>query len=205
MAKTKNTAATKPKEKPAPPDLTSKQSLANTLPADKPTDVVTGKKVDLPADVPVDIPVAATPDPAKAEPVTLSRWGLADEKNTRHRVDVKPNVTPEQCMESGFWTHISMHFIPGDTIIVRPENNEWELVLHVVNCGPQFAHVVKKDFYSLVATTMLESVPTKYTVEWSGNVHKFRFLREGKMMRDGFATRELAARAAQNHQMAVDR
>jgi len=181
-------------ETPPLPNLTGDQSLAKTLQA---TDVVTGNEVDLPIE-----PVAEI---KKAEPVTLSRWGLADEKNTRHRVDVKPDVTPEQCMDSGFWTHISMRFVPGDTILVRPENNEWELELHVADCGPQFAHVVKKQFYSLVPTTMLNLVPSKYTVDWAGTVHKFRFLREGEMMRDGFATRELASRAAANHQMAVDR
>jgi hypothetical protein len=168
---------------------------------DKPVDVVTGEPVDLPEATAVE----AAPEPAKAEPVNLSRWGLADEKNTRHRVDVKPDVTPDQCMESGFWTHISMHFMPGDTITVRPENNEWELVLHVVDCGPQFANVVKKHFYELVPTTNMAPVRTDYKVEWAGNVHKWRFLRLGKMMKDGFATKELAARAAQNHQMAVDR
>jgi len=183
------------KKTPAPPDLTSDKSLPK--PDDAPVDVVTGETVEL--------PVEAAPEPEKAEPVTLSRWGLADEKNTRHRVDVKPSVTPEQCLDSGFWTHISMHFIAGDTIIVRPEHNEWELELHVVTSGPQFAHVIKKNYYDLVPTTELATVPSKYKVEWGGNVHKWRFLREGKMMRDGFATKALASRAATNHQMAVDR
>ncbi len=167
---------------------------------EKPTDVVTGKPVDLPEPA-----VEAAPEPAKAEPVTLSRWGLADEKNTRHRVDVKLGITPEQCLDQSFWTHISMHFIPGDTIIVRPENNEWELELHVVNAGAQFAHVIQKNYYDLVPTTTLEALPSKYKVDWAGNVRKWRFLREGEMMRDGFATRGLAERAAHNHQMAVDR
>jgi hypothetical protein len=187
---------------PQPPDLTSEKSLANTIPeAEKPVDVVTGQTVELPTESAVEV----APEPEKAEPVTLARWAIADEKNTRHRVDVKPGVTPEQCMNEGFWTHISMHFIPGDTIIVRPEHNEWELELHVANCGPQFAHVVKKNFYDLVPTTELQPIPSKYKVEWAGNVHKWRFLREGKMMRDGFATKALASRAATNHQMAVDR
>lgn len=168
---------------------------------EKPKDVVTGETVDLPEEPAVE----AVPEAVKAEPVTLSRWGLADEKNTRHRVDIKPDVKPEHCMDEGFWTHISMHFTPGDTIVVRPENNEWELELHVVNCGTAFAQVVMKNFYELVPTTQMTKIESKYKVEWAGNVHKWRFLREGKMMRDGFATRELAARAAQNHQMAVDR
>lgn len=176
--------------------------MAKNKAAEKPVNVLTGDEVELPKE---KIPVAAAPEPAKADPVTLSRWGLADEKNTRHRVDVKTDVTPEQCLDEGFWTHISMHFMPGDTIIVRPEHNEWELELHVVNAGPQFAHVLKKHYYDLVPTTELETVPSLYKVEWAGNVRKWRFLREGKMMRDGFATKALAQRSAVNHQMAVDR
>lgn len=179
----------------------AKTNTAEKEPEDQPKDVVTGETVTLPEETAVE----ASPEPERAEPVTLSRWGLADEKNTRHRVDVKPNVTPDQCLEEGFWTHISMHFMPGDTVIVRPENNEWELELHVVNCGPQFAHVVVKHYYDLVPTTQMAPIKSDYKVEWGGNVHKWRFLRLGRMMRDGFATRDLAARAAQNHQMAVDR
>lgn len=167
---------------------------------EKPVDVVTGKTVELPEEA-----VEAAPEATKAEPVTLSRWGLEVEHNTLHRVNVKPEVTPEQCMDEGFWTHISMRFAPGDTIIVRPEHNEWELVLHVINAGTGFAHVLQKHYYNLAPVTELQPVPSLYKIEFAGNVHKWRFLREGKMMRDGFATRELAARAAHNHQMAVDR
>lgn len=141
----------------------------------------------------------------KATPIGANRLALEAEMNTVRRVTVPNEVTPDDCMDEEFWCHVSMHFAPGDTLIVRPDDTSWELVLHVVNAGPQFAHVFKKEFYELTKMSDLPRVPSKYAVEYAGPVHKWRFLREGKMMRDGFATEALARRAANQHEMAVNR
>jgi len=142
---------------------------------------------------------------SKAEPVTMMRLSLEDEVNTRFRVTVKQGVTREQCLDESFWAHVSMRMSPGDTITVRPDDMAWELVLHVVNVGPQFAHVLEKAFYNLKPPTPIAKLPSIYKVEFAGPIHKWRFLRDGKMMRDGFATEDLAQRAAAQHQMAVNR
>lgn len=141
----------------------------------------------------------------KAEPVTMHRMALDAEINTHFRITVKQGITPEQCMDEGFWAHLTTRLIPGDTLVVRPDDSAWELVLNVVNVGPNFAHVHKKAYYDLVPAVAREVLPSIYKVEYAGPVHKYRFLREGKMMRDGFATEALAQRAAQQHEMAVNR
>lgn len=141
----------------------------------------------------------------KAEPVTMHRMMLEDEINTRFRITVKQGVTPDQILDEGFWCHLSGRMIPGDTLIVRPDDSTWEAVLHVVNCGPQFAHVLQKQFYDLAPMDHRTHLPSIYKVEYAGPIHKWRFLREGKMMRDGFASEQLANRAASQHQMAVNR
>lgn len=141
----------------------------------------------------------------KAEPITMHRMQAEVEVNTHWRMTVKQGVTPEQCMDEAFWCHVTTRLIPGDTLIVRPDDSAWELVLNVVNCGPQYAHVHKKSFCELVPAEPRKTLPSIYKVEHAGPIHKWRFLREGKMMRDGFATEALAQRAAEQHQMAVNR
>lgn len=142
---------------------------------------------------------------AKAEPVTMHRMQLEDEVNTRFRITVKQGITPDQCMDEAFWCHLTTRLIPGDTLIVRPDDSSWQLMLNVVNVGPQFAHVHKIGFHELCPSEPRAPLPSIYSVEHAGPIHKWRFLREGKMMRDGFATEALARRAAQQHEMAVNR
>lgn len=141
----------------------------------------------------------------KAEPITMHRMAAEVEVNTVWRMTVKSEVTPEQCMDEAFWCHVSMRMIPGDTLIVKPDDSTWKLVLNVINCGPQFAHVEKESFIELAAPGSRAALPSIYTVEHAGPIHKWRFLRDGKNMRDGFATEALARRAAQQHEMAVNR
>lgn len=141
----------------------------------------------------------------KAEPITMHRMAAEVEVNTHWRMTVKQDTTPEQCMDEGYWCHVTNRLIPGDTLIVRPDDSSWELILNVVNCGQNFAHVHKKSFCELVSSEPRTPAPSIYKVEFAGPIHKWRFLREGKMMRDGFATEALAQRAASQHQMAVNR
>jgi hypothetical protein len=141
----------------------------------------------------------------KANPVTMHRMKLEVEVNSRFRITVKNDVTPEDCMDEAFWCHLSTRIIAGDTLVVRPDDTTWELVLHVVNSGSQFVHVCKKAFYELVPDVPRAPLPSLYMVDHAGPIHKWRFHRDGKMMKDGFATESLARRAAQQHEMAVNR
>jgi len=142
---------------------------------------------------------------AKADPITMHRMQAEVEVNTHWRMTVKQGVTPDQCMDEAFWCHVGGRLIAGDTLIVRPDDSAWEMILNVVNSGVNFAHVHKKSFCELVTAEARVEMPSLYSVDYAGPIHKHRFLRDGKMMRDGFATKELAQRAAQQHQMAVNR
>lgn len=143
--------------------------------------------------------------PAKAVPPSLGRFGLQAENNQKWRLNVPIEVTPEQCLDEGFWAHIAMHLRAGDEVRVFPDNMTWELVLHVVDQGKAFAHVVKKAFYELAPTTGQMRLPSVYKVDFAGTTKKWRFIRDGKVVRDGFATEALARRAAANHEAAVER
>jgi hypothetical protein len=142
---------------------------------------------------------------ARANPIIISRTGLEDEHNIRLRVNVPVEVTPEDCMDEGFWSHITSRLTIGDTIIVRPDHQEWELVLHVANVGREFAHVVQKHLYDLRHVADPKAEASRYSVDFVGTTDKWRFMRDGKVLKSGFASKGLAERAAQNHQMAVDR
>jgi hypothetical protein len=142
----------------------------------------------------------------KPTPLIQSRFQLDVEANTRFRATVPPGVTPEDCMDEAFWAHMGQRMIIGDTVIIRPDTGEWELVLSVANCGREFAHVVKKELYDLrYKGPSAKSEASRYSVDFAGTVDKWRFKRDGDVLKKGFATKGLAQQAAQNHQMAVDR
>ena len=108
-------------------------------------------------------------------------------------------------MDEAFWSHVSLQLIIGDTLIVMPDSMEWKLILHVANCGREFAHVVKLEIYDLRTDPSLRAASSRYSTDYAGTTSKWRFKRDGVVMRDGYATKALAKRAAENHQMAVDR
>ena len=142
----------------------------------------------------------------KASPVIMSRMGLEVEHNTVHRVNVPKDVTAEQCMDPTFWAHVSTRIAIGDTLVVRPDTMEWELVLHVVNSGREFVQVIKKQYFDLSVEALIEAVSeARYGTDYAGSTYKHRALLDGKVLKDGFATKALAIKACQNHQMAVDR
>ncbi len=142
---------------------------------------------------------------AKVTPVIASRMQLEVEANNTYRVNVPHEITPENCMEETFWSHVSMQLIIGDTLIVMPDSMEWKLILHVANCGREFAHVVKLQLYDLATDPSVRAAASRYSTDFAGTTKKWRFKLDGKVLRDGYATEALAKRAAKNHQMAVDR
>ena len=141
----------------------------------------------------------------KATPVPVSRFGLQVEHNHVWRVNVPHTTTPEQVMDEGFWCHVSMHLSPGDEIHVFPDNMKWELVLHCIGAGNQYAHVMKKELYEYQPREDAIKIPSKYTVDFQGTTHKWRAIGEGKVLKSGFATEGLARRYVQNHEAAVNR
>ena len=149
---------------------------------------------------------AETPEKKVEVPaVPVARFGLEPEFNTIWRVNVTIDTTPKDTLKEGFWRHIARNLRVGDTIRVVPDNWAWEQILHVAGQGKVWAHVVEKELYDLRTTKHEIHVPAIYKVEFAGSHHKWRVLREGVMLRDGFETEALARRYAANHETAVER
>jgi len=163
------------------------------------------EKVEEPTDENVAKPHEVAEDKPRPTPVIISRTGLEEEHSIRLRVNVSNEVTPEDCMDEAFWSHIGTRLTIGDTLIVRPDHMQWELVLHVANCGREFAHVVKKHFYELEYKADPRTQANRYSVDFAGSTDKWRMLRDGKVLKVGFASQGIALQAVKNHQMAVDR
>lgn len=140
-----------------------------------------------------------------ATPVIMSRMGLEVEHNTTHRINVPQGITPDQCMDETFYAHISGRMAIGDTLVIRPDTMDWELVLHVADCGREYAHVIKKEFFDLSADRVVRTAKSRYSVDYAGTTYKHRVLLDGKVLKDGLATKALAIKACENHQLAVDR
>lgn len=141
----------------------------------------------------------------RAKALTVSRFKLAEEVRHEWVVTCDMDTTPEQVMLEGFYANISMLLTPGDIITVMPDNMAWKRLLHVAGCGNLYAHVILLEHYDLTPSTPPIKLPSIYKVEWAGSHHKWRVLREGNMLRDGFATEPLARRYAANHEAAVQR
>jgi hypothetical protein len=154
-------------------------------------------------DQPAEVVEEKTPESAK--PVTLSRWGLLAEHANTWRVNCKIETTPEQCLDPSYWEHISKSLNRGDEIHVMPDDMSWELVLHVQDTGPNWAHVIKKVYYELAPSVGLEQIASVYKIEWAGSTKKFRVLREGTELKAGFATEAIARMYAAQHEKAVRR
>ena len=152
-----------------------------------------------------DVEVEAEPL-EKAVPITQARFGLADERANRWRIDVPMGISPEQILkDESYWQHIATFLKPGDEITVMPDNMAWKLILHVAGSGRLFAHVSMISFVELRAAGDLVSIPSIYKIEFQGTHHKWAVIRENKPLKDGFETEGLARRYAQNHEAAVQR
>ncbi len=152
-----------------------------------------------------DAQTETTPVLEKATPPSVGRFGLQEEHNQQWRLNVPIKVKPAQCLDEGFWAHIAAHLRAGDEIRVFPDDMTWELVLHVVDAGKAFAQVVQKAFYELAPREPRIAVPSMYRFDFAGTTHKHRVIRDGKVLRDGFATEALARKWAANHEAAVER
>lgn len=150
-------------------------------------------------------PVEETAEIEKAPPLTVPRFGLAEESRNIWRCTVPMGTLPIQVMDETFWANVAMHFQPGDEIHVLPDDYGWRRDLHVVANGTNWAQVVLLHHHDLTPSKAPEVVPSKYKIEFAGAHHKWRVIREGEPLKDGFASKDLAAKWAANHEAAVNR
>jgi len=142
---------------------------------------------------------------SKASPLTADRFGLEVEFNTVFRCSVPNAVAPEDCQKESYWQHVSYQFRKGDTIRVTPDHMEWELILHVHEAGRNYAIVKQKHFWNYGEVPVRAKGPDEYVVQHAGAHHQWRVLLGTRVLKSGFATRELAEKYKKSHQEAVGR
>lgn len=169
---------------------------ANKKPADKKPDA---ENTQAPAEAPE---IAEIP---KAPALSMPRFGLAEESRNVWRVTVPVEIIPEQVMDEAFWSNVARLLQPGDEIQVLPDNYAWRRDLFVAANGTNWAQVQLLQHFSLSQAKPHPLVPSKYKVEFAGAHHKWRVLREGEPLKDGFASEKLARQWAANHEAAVNR
>jgi hypothetical protein len=141
----------------------------------------------------------------KAPSLTMPRFGLAAEVRNIWRVSVPSATLPEQVMEESFWSNVARLLQPGDEIQILPDSFSWRRDVFVLASGSNWAQVCVLDHYDLTPSKAHQKVPSKYKVEFAGSHHKWRVLREGEPMKDGFASEKIAYQWAANHEAAVNR
>ena len=143
--------------------------------------------------------------PAKSAALTMPRFGLAEESRNIWYATVEHGTLPVHVLEESFWSHVARLLQPGDEIIVMSDNMAWRKDVQVIACGSIWAQVVELQHYDLTPAKQHDKIPSKYKVEFAGAHHKWRVLREGEPLKDGFASEKLAAQWAAQHEAAVNR
>lgn len=144
-------------------------------------------------------------DLPKAPPLTIPRFGLAEETRNIWRCSVTDETHPNQCLEEGFWANVANLLQPGDTIQVLCDSYRWRMDLFVVASGNTWAQVSRLALYDLSPARPHTTLPSKYQINFAGAHHKWRVIRDGEPIKDGFASEALARKWAANHEAAVNR
>lgn len=156
-------------------------------------------------------PIAEPPvEEAKVEkipapPLAVPRFGLAEESRNVWKATVPSTISKDDLVEEGYWANVSRSLNPGDEIICMPDDMLWRLDLQVIAAGNIWAQVVPLAHYDLSPVRPHEQVPSRYQIQFAGAHHKWRVLRDGDPIKDGFASEKIARQWANNHEMAVSR
>jgi hypothetical protein len=144
--------------------------------------------------------------PADIKPVSINRFGLAEEHRNVWRCNAKIGTTQEQALEASFYEHIARHLNRGDVIEVMPDDLAWELSVRVLDHGHNWA-VVARRFYIEHAKpdATPADISSDYDIKWAGTTDKFAVKYRGEPLKKGLATEDLARRFAANHAQALRR
>lgn len=108
--------------------------------------------------------------------------------------------------DPAYWsrTNYFRQFRPGDWIKVRSEDGTWSALLEMRVVSAQ-AVVVGVCWHKEWAEEGTVAVGDTYEIGWAGPVRRFRVVRtsDKQMMKDRFATRELAEEWIENHSAEV--
>lgn len=144
--------------------------------------------------------------PDEIKPVSINRFGLADEHRNIWRCNAKIGTSPDQVLEASFYEHIARHLNRGDIIEIMPDDLAWEVNVRVLDHGHNWA-IVGERFrieHQRPAETP-DKLGSEYDIKWAGTTDKFAVKYKGELLKKGFATEALAQRFAANHAQALKR
>ena len=101
-------------------------------------------------------------------------------------------------MDPGYWGNVAAQFRRSDEIIVKPDNGAWRLHLQVFGADRLWAQVARIAFVEFEQVGAPVALPSRFAVDFKGDHHKWRVLRDGAMIKDGFESEDLARRYAAN-------
>ena len=90
-----------------------------------------------------------------------------------------------------------------DRITVVADDDSWEIELRVMAAGRLYAQVEVLNHYKFRALEPRED--SMYEIDYGGGHAKYRVMREGSVIRDGFESKADAMRWARSHEEALDR
>lgn len=144
--------------------------------------------------------------PLDLKPVGANRFGLLEEKQNHYRIEAKINVTKEMALDPTFYEHIAQRLQQTDVITILREDIAWKLQVIVLDCGHNWATVAEEQFYDYGGEHVpSDPLPSRYAVQWAGTANKWRVTFDKKVIKDGFATKEIAHRFASQHALALKR
>lgn len=146
-------------------------------------------------------------DEAEKRVVILSeaRRGLAEAMRQDWVVNAEEGTTPEDVMQSVYWSHVSARMQPFDRIDVRAETGEWLMELLVMQSGRNFALVHKLAFHDLRKTQESAIDSEKFEVSWKGPQRKYAVIRkaDSQIVQDGFSDKRSAEVWMDQHEKAA--
>lgn len=127
---------------------------------------------------------------------TLNQW----------EADCDHGVTKEDLERTAFWVHNAKLCRPRDFIHAFCVDGSFYARLLVTAIGPKDVRCHTLEFVKLdPVDPNLLALPAGYTVGWAGTIAKWRVIRNGQVLREGFDQESMARSWLSNHITSVAR
>ncbi|HET7409258.1 MAG TPA: hypothetical protein VFJ13_03595 [Paracoccaceae bacterium] len=136
--------------------------------------------------------------------LTAPRFSAAEFERTVYVATPEHGTPYTDVLKREYWAHVGAMLKPFDRIEVRAEDGTWFAELIVRNAGPLFADVAELRKVDLDVAEP-PAADSAFEIKWRGPVLKFGVVRkaDGGALKDGFATRDEAARWLLGHTRAI--
>ena len=144
-------------------------------------------------------------DKPRATAMHPSRMKLAEYERQEWIANAEHGHTVEDLMVPGYWAHMAAQMNPYDHIEVRAEDGSWIADLIVIQVDRNWAKVMLRAKFDLVAAEALPSGQAQHKVEWKGPQHRFCVIRlsDSVSVRGEFKTKEEAISWMREHERVI--